>query len=89
MTETVAEQVRSQAGGKALTMPRSEAIGYIRAKTTPVVQAQLDALWPNWPTLEMDLRTTLADDVTERVVQVVIEEVTRVKIQGLATRRAA
>ena len=86
LAPTLAEPVQKSLSQRVGSMPRAEARGYIRAKTTPVVQFELALREPRLSTLN---RQALAAELTERIVQLVLEDVVRGRTQRVPGRAAA
>jgi hypothetical protein len=68
---------------------RAEARGYIRAKTTPIVEAHLNAFYAANPKFDTSVRAELGANVTERVVRLVADEFTRVRALAATQQRRA
>ncbi len=86
LAEAIRTPVR-ELSERASRMQRAEGRGYIRAKTTPILAAQLSLLARQGEFSAREL-SLLADDVAERVVRLVLDDVTRAKPRA-AYRRAA
>ena len=85
----LAEEVNRSLGGDVLGMHRAEARGYIRGKTTPVVQAahaELKLLFPRLPQATLD---RFALEASDQILKQVLEDVLRGKMQSYSQRRAA
>jgi hypothetical protein len=89
LTLDLAEQVRSSLSLRVLAMPRAEARGYIRAKTTPVVRYALSSVTANHPALTSELVARVAGELTDRVTRQVLDDVVRGKVLIQGVRRAA
>jgi hypothetical protein len=89
LTLDLAEQVRSSLSFRVLAMPRAEARGYIRAKTTPIVQRALGSVTAAHPALATELVARVARELTDRVARQVLDDVIRGKVLIQGVRRAA
>ena len=89
LTLELAEQVRCSLSFRVLAMPRAEARGYIRAKTTPIVRQALGSVTAERPALTAELVARVAGELTDRVARQVLEDVVRGKVLIHGVRRAA
>ena len=65
-------------------MPRAELRGYIRAKTTTLVQGEMTRLLREEPNLAVAQQTKLATDLTDRVVLLVQSDIVHARSQHVA-----
>jgi hypothetical protein len=89
LTLDLAEQVRASLSFRVLAMPRAEARGYIRAKTTPIVRRTLGSVTAAHPALTRELIARVADELTDRVARHVLDDVVRGRVLIQGVRRAA
>jgi hypothetical protein len=89
LTLELAEQVRTSLSFRVLSMPRAEARGYIRAKTTPVVRSALSSAIADHPALTSELLARATVELTDRVARQVLDDVVRGKVLIHGVRRAA
>ena len=73
----IAIPVQKSLSPQVISMHRAEARGYIRGKTTPVVQAELNRLLGDHSAISADTRLAVAAEITERVVRRVLDELIR------------
>src|SRR5271155_2328157 len=73
------EPLRQSLSPSVWSMSRAEARGYIRAKATPIILAELQRLTLGQPRLFEARRPDLTADLSERLVHVVLEDVFRVR----------
>ena len=83
----VAAKVRDRTWNAARDMERAEARGYVRAHVGPILAMHLKAMSQGTPQPSASALDWLRQDVTERVVRQVLDDVVRAKV--LAARRAA
>lgn len=83
------QSVLGKVVGRIDDMTPAEIRGYIRAKATPLVQVRFDTFLHFHPTFPIDVREEFARQVSEHVVQLVVEELARRKVAPVIVRRLA
>jgi hypothetical protein len=89
LAEVLAAAVQPSLSPRVLAMHRAEARGYIRARTTPVVETEMGRLVLAEPALSSSRRAKIAAELTEQVVQLVFSEVVRGRALRTNLRKAA
>jgi len=89
LTLDLADQVRTALSYRVLAMPRAEARGYIRAKTTPIVNVAMRSIVAEHPALTGELLARAASELTDRIARQVLDDVIRGKVLIQGVRRAA
>ena len=80
--------VRDSVEGRTAGMSRAEARGYVMAKASPIIRAELAVLVGRTPKLKGGLQRTVLHSASDRVVQSVLADINREKTR-LTLRRAA
>jgi hypothetical protein len=81
--------VREAAETSAAKMPLAEARGYIRAKATPVLRADIKIVLQSEPDLGAWAREVLLEHASRHIVESVLKDVRRVATPPVVRRRAA
>ena len=89
LAEAVVGPVRHAVGSRAGAMPRAEAMGYIRGKATPIIDDYLAIALRTKRGVSSTTRLQLVEEVSDRVVRLVLEDVLRAKWMPAPVRRAA
>jgi len=88
LATTVSQRVRQELPKSVASMPRAEARGYIRARSTPIVREALQSLAGDHRSLSRNALDRYSTELNDRVTKLVLDEVVKART-WYNTRRAA
>ncbi|HEX4149730.1 MAG TPA: hypothetical protein VHY20_12115 [Pirellulales bacterium] len=82
-------QVTPTLSAQVLRMSRSEARGYVRAKSTPVIEAALEQIASVRPALQNSVPAAFIQRLAERIIRLALDDVAHGQVLRTEQRRAA
>jgi hypothetical protein len=81
--------VREASEPNAASMPLAEARGYVRAKATPVLRAEIKSILQSETSLGAWAHDALMEHASRHIVEIVLKDVRRIAAPPVVRRRAA
>jgi hypothetical protein len=82
-------QVTPKLSAQVLHMARSEARGYVRAKSLPVIEAALERIGVERPALHGAVSASFVQRLAERIIRLALDDVAHGRVLRGEPRRAA